>query len=217
MQKIIRYALSFPKTLYLNLKIFNFFTAIKLPIWVAYNTKIDRVYKGCIQFEGEIKKITFGIHRSSFLRDDKGYLNFSRDGKMIFRGRADFGTGCLINVGGEIIIGEDFSTNYGCILSCEKSIEIGKDVLLGWNVSIIDSDGHSITKDGLKVNHAQKILIGNHVWICSKSTILKGASIGTDCVVAYGSIVSKKLQDFQKVILGGSNSEILKQGYNWEK
>ncbi|KKI93317.1 hypothetical protein WQ54_05350 [Bacillus sp. SA1-12] len=157
------------------------------------------------------------MYEGSFLRNDSGYLNFSKDGKMIVKGRADFGTGSVINIGGTVVLGANFSTNYGFKLSCENSFEAGDNVLVGWNVSIIDSDGHSIIKDGLKINQPKKVVIGNHVWLCSESSILKGARIGDDCVVGYGTIVSKNFENKYRCIIGGSPATVLKEDCNWEK
>ncbi|MBX9969230.1 acyltransferase [Priestia aryabhattai] len=217
MKKIVRYFLSLPKTLYANLKMFDIPTAIKLPVWISYKTKIGSLHKGCISLEGEIKKVTFGMYDGSFFCNDVGYLNFSENGKLIVKGRADFGPGSTVNITGRVILGNNFSANFGFALSCENSVEAGDNVLLGWDVSIIDGDGHNIIKDGLKINSPRKIVIGNHVWLCAKSSILKGARIGDDCVVGYGTIVSKNFESKNHCIIGGNPARVVKENCSWEK
>lgn len=38
--KVLKIFFALPKTIYLNFKLFPFRDAFKLPIWVAYNTKV---------------------------------------------------------------------------------------------------------------------------------------------------------------------------------
>lgn len=54
MNRMVKYLLSLPKTIYVNFKVFSFADAIKLPVTVSYNTTIRRIEKGCIQFGGPI-------------------------------------------------------------------------------------------------------------------------------------------------------------------
>lgn len=46
--------LSIFKSIYLNFKIFNYKTAIKLPILVSYNTKLIGIKKGSIVLDNSI-------------------------------------------------------------------------------------------------------------------------------------------------------------------
>lgn len=81
----------------------------------------------------------------------------------------------------------------GTVISSTKKIEIGDRVLCGANVTIIDSDRHSI--DYLKRDTTQETIksesvhIGNDVWIGMNSTILKGVVIGQGAVIAANSVV----------------------------
>lgn len=38
--KLLKILFAIPKTIFLNFKLFSFFDAVKLPVWVTYNTKI---------------------------------------------------------------------------------------------------------------------------------------------------------------------------------
>ena len=40
MMSLLKILFSLPKTIYVNFRLFPFKTAIKLPIWVTYNTKV---------------------------------------------------------------------------------------------------------------------------------------------------------------------------------
>ena len=48
---ILKALLSIPKTIYFNFKVFNFSTAIKLPILITNNVRIKGIYKGCISIK----------------------------------------------------------------------------------------------------------------------------------------------------------------------
>ncbi|WP_294368308.1 hypothetical protein [uncultured Clostridium sp.] len=85
--------LSIFKSIYLNFRIFNYKTAIKLPILVSYNTKLVGLKKDSIVVDNSIgfggTRIGFGgidivqENRESLLRIDNG-------GRIVFNGRAQF-------------------------------------------------------------------------------------------------------------------------------
>ncbi len=96
-------------------------------------------------------------------------------------------------VGGEVRVGKNFNPNSGLKLLCSKEIVIGDNCLVGWNVTLLDSDGHRIFLDETKVNDIHRsIHIGNRVWLCAEVTCLKGSDVPDNSIVGYGSIVSGK-------------------------
>lgn len=82
----------------------------------------------------------------------------------------------------------------------------------------MDADFHNIyDEQGKYINPPQTIEIGDNVWICSKSIILKGAEIANGCVVGAGSIVTKQFKEEHCVIAGnGKYCQIVKEGINWQ-
>lgn len=101
---------------------------------------------------------------------------------------------------------------------CEgKTITIGNDCLTSADIHCRTTDSHTIlNQDGERINPAQNISIGDHVWIGASVTLLKGASIGSDSVVSYGSIVTKAIEE-TNCIIAGTPAKIVKQGINWDK
>lgn len=59
---------------------------------------------------------------------------------------------------------------------------------------------------------AKPITIGKNVWIGSKSVILQGVSIGDNCVVAVGAVVTKSFGD--NLIIGGVPAKVIKKNRN---
>lgn len=58
--------------------------------------------------------------------------------------------------------------------------------------------------------------IGNHVWLCQNTSILKYVNIPSNTVVAYGSVVTKSLTD-ENVIIAGNPAKIVKKNVNWSR
>lgn len=73
-------------------------------------------------------------------------------------------------------------------------MKIGDNVLLAPNVGLY-TVGHPLDS-GLRNEgweDAQPIVIGNNVWIGAQSIVLGGVTIGDNCVIAAGSVVTKNI------------------------
>lgn len=93
--------------------------------------------------------------------------------------------------GGKLRIGNHCSFNRNDIIVCRDSISIGDGTIFGPNVCIYDHD-HLFGADG-KVDgeyNCSPISIGSNVWIGAGVIILRGSTIGDNCVVGAGSIIS---------------------------
>lgn len=76
-------------------------------------------------------------------------LSFGPSAVLIINGTAQIAAGSVFRIdAGAIRLGESFSCNRNCFISCSKEIIVGSYCLLGWNVNIRDSDGHNLIKDG---------------------------------------------------------------------
>ena len=212
--------LDIPKIIYINFRTLPFKKAVKFPIYISYKVKVGKVYKNVIDIEGNIKPfmIRFGFPGSNGVIEKKnGWISFGPESKIKFKGKASFACGCSIRVDSGILeIGENFCANKNCFISCNKSIRIGKDVLLGWDIGIRDSDGHYIVTNGNKGENVKDVTIGNHVWICSHVNILKGTIIGSDSVISYNSCAIGEFKE-SNLLIGGYPAKILKSEINWEQ
>lgn len=93
-------------------------------------------------------------------------------------------------------------------------ISIGEDCLFAKNVKLVTSDGHSIfdINSGQRVNVAENIFVGSHVWFCENALILKGSHIKDGSVVACHSVVTN--HEYPKnCILGGGAIKNSKKQY----
>ena len=200
-------------------KAVGFIKAFKLPILVSRNTKI--ILKGTIKIESE--KIFFGMvkvgeKRFSTIPANKRTLLFiEENSKVFFSANNYFSRGSVIRCGknAEIAFGRDFWSNVNCIIWSKSLIKFGNGILLGWNVTIRNFDGHKLIIDEKIINKSIPLYVGNHVWICSHSSIIKGGRIDDNCVVGYGALVTGDLIG-ENAIFAGNPAKQIKNNIKWE-
>lgn len=209
----------------INYRIFPKEIAKKLPLRVNTRVKCIGLFPGCIEIKSNcIYKgmIQIGVPMKTLSHDDRtpSCLYFKDNtGKIKFYGKADFFESISIRIydNGILEIGEGFFSNCNASINVSKKVTIGKMAQWGWNVEIIDTDGHDILdENGNKTNADKEIVIGDNVWIGAKSAILKGAVIPDGCVVGYGSIVSKRF-DEKNTIIAGVPAKVLKHNIQWRR
>ena len=85
----------------------------------------------------------------------------------------------------------------GVTICANKKIEIGKNVGIGANSNLYDTDFHIIDPIQRMNNNgiikSAPIFINDNVWIASDVTILKGVTIGKDSVIGACSVVTKSI------------------------
>ena len=121
------------------------------------------------------------------------------------------GKNSLIHIGKECIVGD------GSYLSAKegKSLIIKEKCMLSRNVKIMTSDGHPVYEDGNIINHAKDVLINEHVWLTDNVTVLKGVSIGNDCVVGINSTLTHSIASH--AIAVGNPAKVVKENIIWEE
>ena len=118
---------------------------------------------------------------------------------------------------GTIIIGDSVKVNTGCYIESHNAlIEIGNDTSFGWNCTIKNSDGHFIIDNGEELENKGDIHIGKHCWICSEASILKNGYLGDDCILAFKSILTKKISDKNGCLYAGIPAKIIKENITWK-
>jgi len=126
-------------------------------------------------------------------------INLDGKSKIEIGNRVSIHSGSRISAvfGGCLKIHKNTSMNVGCIITCRKDIEIGENVAIGPNVMIFDHDHIMEKVNGVKNSSfkVDKIRIGNNTWIGAGSIILRGTSIGDNCIIAAGSIVKGSIPD----------------------
>ena len=119
----------------------------------------------------------------------------------------------FVNNNASLYIGKNVGMSSRCVW-CNKHIRIGDNVRLGGNVTILDTDCHSLNyldrrhKEKDKINTCNKsIIIDEDVLIGANAIILKGVHIGARSIIAAGSIVTKDIPD--DCIAGGNPCKVI--------
>jgi acetyltransferase-like isoleucine patch superfamily enzyme len=98
----------------------------------------------------------------------------------------------------QIVIGNDSGISGGSLCAA-ISIELGKECLLGANVTIADTDFHAIKPEGRRFNNSPQdiasapVRIEDNVFIGTGATVLKGVCVGRNSVIGAMSVVSKSV------------------------
>ena len=95
---------------------------------------------------------------------------------------------------------------------CEQSITIGKFVAIADGVLIRDSDDHDISYEGYV--KTAPVVIGDHVWIGQRATILKGVTIGDGAVIATGAVVTRDVPP--NSIVAGVPAKVIRSDIKWK-
>ena len=143
-------------------------------------------------------------------------LYLRREGRLITEDWALMGPGTQIVIGpeAELRVGaKSYLSGNSQILASER-VSIGSGCALAWDVTVMDSDSHSLSVGGEQRPQSGPVEIGNHVWIGAGVMILKGAKIGDGAVVAAGSLVTGEIPP--KCLAAGRPAGVLKEDVDWQ-
>jgi acetyltransferase-like isoleucine patch superfamily enzyme len=111
-------------------------------------------------------------------------------------GLADFVT--LEANGGVIRIGAGTTVNAFSRIVARSGITIGAGCAIAQFVAILDHD-HAFEAGeaaGMRGYRTAPVVIGDHVWIGDKATILRGTRIGDGAVIGAGAVVNKDVPPY---------------------
>lgn len=107
--------------------------------------------------------------------------------------RLSYGTTVEVLSGG-VLDSQFFTMNTGSVLIAAKKIAMGHDVMIGRNVVVYDSDHHVIrNEDGNITNPDATVSVGDHVWLATNVTVLKGSEIGSNSIIAANTVVHSRV------------------------
>lgn len=96
--------------------------------------------------------------------------------------------------GYNIEIGENFFMNFNCVILDGAKITFGDNVFIAPNCGFYTA-GHplQVTPRNQGLEYAYPIRVGNNVWIGAQVCVLPGVTIGDNCVIGAGSVVTKDI------------------------
>lgn len=112
------------------------------------------------------------------------------------------GDGTFINEGSELHVGQRVSIGAGCAIA--------------GHVIIRDRDSHRLWNAGDEeplIEALAPVTVADHVWIGSRSMILKGVSIGEGAVIAAGAVVTHDVPPGS--LVAGNPARVIREGIRW--
>ncbi|UXU87616.1 sugar O-acetyltransferase [Burkholderia sp. S-53] len=105
-------------------------------------------------------------------------------------------------------IGRNVFVNQNCTFYDLGGLEIGDDVMIGPNVSLITS-GHPVEPSRRRdFVVAKPITIERNVWIGAGATIIGGVTVGENSVVAAGAVVTRDIPP--NTLVGGNPATVIR-------
>lgn len=201
---------SIPKSLYVSLRLFPLAQAMKMPVLCRYNVK-------CLSLRGHVDipvgGVKTGMIHIGFGRVGIFDKKYSRsileiNGTLHAEGNGtyNFGQGCRLCVmkDGHLYVGTGFSNTAEGTIICQQEVRIGRSVTMSWNTMVTDTDFHEVQNT---LTHevypaTRPVVIGNKVWLCTRSVVLKGSRIPDCCIVGANATVNKSFTTVHALIAG---------------
>lgn len=169
----------------------------------AIDSEITKLF-GCLSCSGNGSRIFLGgnVDLSRLKLNIRGQRNAVIFGSNVsLKGNIDV-------IGGDLTVFIGASTTFQNVnIYCRGwrlGVYIGRDCMFSSEIELRTSDSHSVIdlNDRAVINPPDGIHIGDHVWLTKQVTIQKGAVIGSDNIVAGGSLVSGQFPVSNSVIKG---------------
>ena len=121
-------------------------------------------------------------------------VDVSRGARLILGRRVRVHHGSKLSASGTAVlqIGDNTAINQNCGIFAMERIEIGAGTEFGPGVLVYDHDHDFRCAGGLKAGKFKTapVTIGKNVWIGANSIVLRGTSIGDNCVIGAGTVVT---------------------------
>jgi acetyltransferase-like isoleucine patch superfamily enzyme len=206
-----------PKTVLFNLRYFSLRQALCFPVIVSHRVWFARLGGKVVLRAARLGGVRIGFNRVGIFDQHRSRTIWEVSGVVEFAGSANIGHGSKISVlkDGHLRLGNNFTITAESTLIVEKKISVGDNVLISWDVQIMDTDFHAIRDaTGLVVNPPKDVTIQDDVWIGCRALVLKGVTLPSGSIVAAGSIVTKS-PDRENAILASAKQRIVKDGIFW--
>lgn len=142
-------------------------------------------------------KVTFEIGREA--RVELGRWSWLGKGTKI---RCHEG---VVSIGAKTVLGQE------CTLSAYQHISIGRECVVADRVMLIDFDHGMVEVERpirLQGIYKRDTKVGNNVWIGYGACILRGVTVGDNCVIGTNSVVTKDVPD--NAVVGGVPARIIR-------
>lgn len=111
--------------------------------------------------------------------------------------------------GYHILFGENVFVNLGCYFMDGAPITVGNNVFIGPYTGFYTAahpNAPELRNHGLE--QARPITIGDNCWFGANVSVMPGVSIGANCVIAAGAVVTKDMPD--NAIIAGVPAKVIR-------
>ncbi|MGJ7457484.1 acyltransferase [Halomonas sp. RA08-2] len=111
-----------------------------------------------------------------------------------------------------LYLGNQSEINAGCFILAKDRISLGENSTLAYQTTILTSANPNGPHNKLAQFYPKMtapVSIGHDSWVGARATILPGVSIGSYCVVAAGSVVTKDVPDY--TVVAGAPAKLIKK------
>ena len=163
----------------------------KRSIWIGSRTVLDGAERITVR-EGGALRIGLGSFGLSS-RHDTSVVRVREGAGLHCEGVVSLQRGVRVVVdSGRLTIGHGTNVNgLGTKLLCAEEITIGEFCTFSWDVQVLDTDFHAVTRDGVELPRTAPVRIGDRVWVGTRAVVLNGVTIGDGAVVGAGSVVTR--------------------------
>ena len=140
------------------------------------------------------------------------------EGEFIANNRVEisYNNTIVVNRKAKLKMGYLYS-NIGTNIICNSSISFGNHILIGRDVCVFDSDYHRIyNQEGNIINGNQDVVVGDNVWIGTRSMVLKGSHIENGAVIGANSMVMGNV-DGNKVFINAREAKSIGENIYWQR
>src|SRR3954447_6102962 len=111
----------------------------------------------------------------------------------------------VVEIGAKSVLGQE------CTISAFQSVRIGRECILADRVMLIDFD-HGVTEVERPIRlqgiYKRDVDVGNNCWIGYGACILRGSTIGDNCIVGTSTVVTKAVP--ANAVVGGVPARVLR-------
>jgi acetyltransferase-like isoleucine patch superfamily enzyme len=122
------------------------------------------------------------------------------------------GHGCKIRAHeGQVSIGAKSVLGQECTISSYRGISIGRECIVADRVMLIDFDHGMVEVERPIRNqgiYTREVRVGHNVWIGYGACILRGVTIGDNCVIGTNAVVTKDVPD--NAVVGGVPAKLIR-------
>jgi acetyltransferase-like isoleucine patch superfamily enzyme len=112
---------------------------------------------------------------------------------------------------GEVSIGAKTVMGQECTISAYQHVSIGRECIIADRVMLIDFD-HGVVEVERPIRlqgiYKRDVRVGSNVWMGYGACVLRGVTVGDNCIVGTNAVVTKEVPD--NAVVGGVPAKLIR-------